>query len=68
MTLRQSLGDLDPLRRRLDEILDSEDALVVLADGRQVTSYARGFSVSGCQLEMIDREVAGVVRRLLQPC
>lgn len=68
MTIRQTPGDADALRRRLEQILDSEDALVILADRRQVTSFARGFSVSGCQLEMIDREVAGVVQRLLRSC
>lgn len=68
MTLRQSLGDVNPLRERLEEVLDSEDALVLLADRRQVASYVRGFAVSGCQLEMIDRELAGLVRQLLLPC
>lgn len=68
MTLRQSLGDVSPLRDRLEEVLDSEDALVLLADRRQVASFVRGFAVSGCQLEMIDRELTSVVRRLLLPC
>ena len=68
MTLRQSLGDVGPVRERLEQVLDSGDALVLLADERQMASYVRGFAVSGCQLEMIDRELAVVVRRLLQPC
>lgn len=68
MTLRQSLGDVGPLRDRLEHVLDSEDALVLLADSRQMASYARGFAVSGCQLEMIDREVGALVQRLLRPC
>jgi hypothetical protein len=67
MTLRQSLGDVGPLLERLEQVLDSEDAIVLLSDGRQLASYVRGFAASGCQLELIDRELAAVVRRLLQP-
>ncbi len=68
MTLRQSLGDVGPLRQRLEQVLDSEDAIVLLSDGRQTATYVRGFAASGCQLELIDRELATVLRRLLQPC
>jgi hypothetical protein len=65
MTLRALLDGLDPdVHARLDEVLDSEDAVIVLADGRAITTFVHGFAASGCQLEMAASDVDAVVRAL----
>jgi hypothetical protein len=65
MTLRDVLDGLDPdVHARLDQVLDSEDAVVVLADARGITTYVHGFAASGCQLEMVASDVDAVVRAL----
>lgn len=63
MTFREALagGDLE-LRRRLDALLESDDAVVVMADRHGVASYAHGFGISGCQLEFMIREVEAAIR------
>jgi hypothetical protein len=65
MTLRDMLEGLDQtVHARLDDILDSEDGIIVLADRRATTTYLRGFGASGCQLEILARELEGAVRQL----
>lgn len=65
MTLRDVLDGRDPdVHSRLDEVLDSEDAVIVLADGRGITTYMHGFAASGCQLEMVASDVDAVLRTL----
>lgn len=66
MTLRQSLNrGTGELRARLDRVLDSEDALVVLMDRHGITSYCHGFGVSGCQLELLWHQVDTTLRSLI---
>lgn len=68
MTLRDLLDGLDAdVHARLDQVLDSEDAVIVLADSRGVTTYLHGFGVSGCQLEMLASDVDAAVRTLAAP-
>jgi hypothetical protein len=54
MTAREALADAaDGVRERLDRILDSEDAVIVLMDRRGTLSFCHGFGASGCQLELV---------------
>ena len=54
MTIREAMGDTaGVVQRRLDQVLDSEDALIVLVDRHGTTSYCHGFGASGCQLELL---------------
>ena len=65
MTLREALdGAGRAVHNRLDDVLDSEDAIVVLVDGRGVTTYLHGFGASGCQLEMLASDMEAAVRQL----
>ncbi len=65
MTARQAIGGgADRVRRRLDEVLDSEDAVIVLVDRTGATSYYHGFAASGCQLELIGHELDAALRPL----
>ena len=65
MTLRDALhGSEDVIRARLEEVLDSEDAVVLLANRRGVTTFAHGFGASGCQLESIGRALEAQLREL----
>jgi hypothetical protein len=65
MTLREALGPsgVEALHERIDEVLDADDALVVLIDGSRATSHLQGFGLSGAQLEMlslaIERTIGG---------
>ena len=48
MTLRQGLGaDVQRIYEQIDDLLDSEDAIIILADGHRAIHYARGFGLSG---------------------
>ena len=67
MTLRQGLGaDVQRIYELIDDLLDSEDAIIVLADGHRAIHYARGFGLSACHHELlavqIDRAIRGVTR------
>ncbi|HEX7086395.1 MAG TPA: hypothetical protein VF198_08525 [Vicinamibacterales bacterium] len=65
MTLRDALqGSEGVIRARLEEVLDSEDAVVLLANRRGITTFAHGFGVSGCQLEMMGRALEALLREL----
>jgi hypothetical protein len=53
MTARDVLGSgVRRVHARLDEVLDSEDAVIVLMDRRGATTFYHGFAASGCQLEL----------------
>ncbi len=68
MSLRKALGGMSQtVHARLDEVLDSEDVVILLADGRGMTTYLHGFGASGCQLEMLAAEVEAAVRQLVGP-
>ncbi len=65
MTLRQRLGaDVQRLYDQLDDMLDSEDAVIVLVDARRITHYARGFGLSACHHELLAVQLEGAIRGL----
>jgi hypothetical protein len=66
MTLRESLGaDVGRVYEQIEAMLDSEDGLLLLFDGRRMVSYTQGFGASPSQLELlsveIERSARGVV-------
>ena len=65
MTLRRSLGvHARRVYDRLEEVLDSDDGLIVLVDRLGATSYLQGFALSGCQLERLSVEIERAIRVL----
>jgi hypothetical protein len=65
VTLRQALGgDARRIHELVDELLDGEDSLIVLIDGRRAISFAEGFGLSPCQLELVAIEIERAVRAL----
>jgi hypothetical protein len=63
MTLRKVLdGDVQHVHQQVDTVLDREDGVVVLFDGRRFVSYTQGFGMSGSQLEMLSVEIERSVR------
>ena len=65
MTLRRLLGgDARRVHELVDQLLDSEDSLIVLIDGPRTISFAEGFGLSPCQLELITMEIERAVRTI----
>jgi hypothetical protein len=65
VTLRQRLGpDVQRIYDQVDDLLDSENAIIILADAHRAIHYARGFGVSACQLELLAVEVDRSIRAL----
>jgi hypothetical protein len=63
MTLREMLDATGhTVTKRLDQVLDSEDAIVILVDGAGVTTFYHGFGASGCQLELAAARVDAALR------
>ena len=63
MTLRQGLGaDVQRIYEQIDNLLDSEDAIIILADGRRAIHYARGFGLSGCHHELLGVQIERAIR------
>jgi len=63
MTLRNRLGgDAHNLFEQVNTLLDNEDALIVLFDGRRMVSYTHGFAASPSQLELLDAEIERSIR------
>lgn len=63
MTLRNARGgDVQDVFKELDDLLDSDDALIVLFDGRRMVSYTNGFAASPSQLELLGVEIERSVR------
>ena len=63
MTLRQAIGgDIRRLHELLEDLLDREDAVVLLFDGRRVINHINGFGLSPCQLELLAIEIERTVR------
>jgi hypothetical protein len=65
MTLRQALGgDARRIHELVDELLDREDSLIVLFDGRRAITFAQGFGLSACQLEFVTVEIERELRAI----
>ena len=63
MTLRNRLGvDAHNLFAQVNTLLDNEDALIVLFDGRRMVSYTHGFAASPSQHELLSVEIERSVR------
>ena len=63
VTLRQALGgDARRIHELVDKLLDGEDSLILLIDGRRAISFAEGFGLSPCQLELVTIDIERVVR------
>ena len=66
MTLRESLGgDVQRIHELVDALLDREDGILALFDGRRVVSYAQGFGVSASQLELLSVELERALRNIV---
>ena len=67
MTLRQRLGpDVQRIYEQVDDLLDSEDAILILADAHRAIHYARGFGLFACQHELLAVEIDRSIRALTQ--
>ena len=67
MTLRQRLGpDVRRIYEQVDDLLDSEDAILILADAHRAIHYAGGFGLSACQHELLAVEIDRSIRALTQ--
>ena len=67
MTLRQRLGpDVQRIYEQVNDLLDSEDAILILADAHRAIHYARGFGLSACQHELLAVEIDRSIRALTQ--
>ena len=67
MTLRQRLGGhVQRIYEQVDDLLDSEDAIIILADAHRAIHYARGFGLSACQHELLAVEIDRTIRALTQ--
>lgn len=67
MTLRQRLGpDVQRIYEQVHDLLDSEDAILILADAHRAIHYARGFGLSACQHELLAVEIDRSIRALTQ--
>jgi len=63
MTLRNALrGHVSDLLDQVNALLDSDDALIVLFDGRRMVSYTHGFAASPSHLELLGVEIERSVR------
>jgi hypothetical protein len=68
MALREVLGDdVRVVHEHVDNLLDSEDALMVFIDGDRAVSYGHGFAASPSQLEFLALEIERAVRRVVGP-
>jgi hypothetical protein len=65
VTLRQRLGaNVQRIHELVDDLLDSEDAIIILADGHRAIHYARGFGLSACHHELLAVEIDRAIRAL----
>jgi hypothetical protein len=63
VTLRQALGgDAGRLHDLLEQLLDSEDAVLLLFDGDRAVNYIHGFGLSPSQHELMALEIERMVR------
>ena len=61
---RVSVED-ERVHQQVDEVLHSPDHVVVLLDGKRAITYAHGFGLSACQLEMLAAEVERRIRHVV---
>ncbi len=65
MTLRESFGgDVEHIHEQVNELLDKEDAVLVLFDGVRLVSYTQGFGVSPSQHELLSVEIERAIRNV----
>lgn len=65
MTLREALGgDARRVHELVDRLLDSENSLIVSVDRWRAVTYAQGFGLSPCQLELVAADVERGVRAI----
>jgi hypothetical protein len=65
VTLREALGgDARRLHELVDQLLDSEDSVIVLIDRRRAISFAEGFGLSPCHIELVAIEIERAVRSI----
>jgi len=65
VTLRQRLGpDVQRIYEQVDELLDSDDVIIILADAHRAIHYAQGFGLSACQHELLTVEIDRTIRAL----
>jgi hypothetical protein len=63
VTLCQAIGgDVRRLHDPLDELLDQEDAVVLLCDRRRAVNHINRFGLSACHLELLAIEIERTVR------
>jgi hypothetical protein len=63
MTLRQALGDdAEQVHELLERLLDAEDFVVLLFDGRRAVNYISGFGLSPSQHELMALAIERMVR------
>lgn len=67
MTIRKKLADTEAVHCRLEQVLNEEDRVVILADRHHVSCYVQGFAASPCQLESIEHEPGAFLARRLRP-
>jgi hypothetical protein len=66
MTLRGMLGsDVQRFQKQINDLLDGEDGFIVLFNGSRLVSYAQGFGVSPCQLELLTVEIERALRNVI---
>jgi len=54
--------DVRTVYQQLDDLLDSEDAIIILADGQRAITYGRGFGLSPCHHELLAVEIERSIR------
>jgi hypothetical protein len=65
MTLRQAIGgDARGIHELVDQLLDGEDALLLIVDRGRAVSYAEGFGLSPCQLELLTIQIERLIRHV----
>ena len=63
MTLRHALGDdARAVHEAVERILEAHDGVIVLLDRDRAITYASGFGLSACQLELVATQMERTVR------